>query len=74
MSCVKRVGSLCPLCQQVIELGDVSAPMVEIEARYAAHLALHSTAEWARCVTDLRAGTDQLDQLRRIPYWAMPHA
>lgn len=71
---MSRVGSICPLCQVVIELGDASMPMPEIEARYALHLATHQPGEWARCVQDLRDGTEQREQLRRIPYWAMPAA
>ncbi len=73
---MKLLMTLCPLCQCGVALGPADQPrdaMREQEAAVA-HLQQHTVAEWVACVQDLRTQLTFRDELRSVPYWAMPRA
>jgi hypothetical protein len=73
---MKMLAAICPLCEEPIALGEafeLRAPAID-EALLCAHLEQHTLLEWAQCMQGLRNQLADRDELRRIPYWAMPQA
>lgn len=72
----KFLVAVCPLCGEQL-VWDTTLPnysMQQASEEGLAHYKTHSVVDWATEVRELKTALAQQDELRRVPYWAMPRA